>query len=203
MPFNILSRYFPDLSKEKSDKFRLMESLYLEWNDKINVISRKDTRYLFEHHILHSLSIARFFKFASGTHIIDVGTGGGFPGLPLALIFDQCHFTLIDSIGKKIHVVKEIADKLEIKNVNAAQIRSEQLKGNFDYIVSRAVTNLPSFVNQTKHLIKNGKGIVYLKGGDFDEELKNIKFKYLVYPISDIFHEPFFETKKIIWIKTN
>ena len=201
MPIDLLSRYFPDLPKEKLEKFRLMESLYLEWNERINVISRKDTVNLTEHHILHSLSIAKFFKFTNGTRIIDIGTGGGFPGLPLALIFNQCHFTLIDSIGKKIHVVKEIAEVLDIKNVSAIQIRSEHLKGNFDYIVSRAVTNLPSFINQTKHLIKNGKGIIYLKGGDFNEELKNIRFKYTLYPISDFFHEAFFETKQIIWLK--
>ena len=200
MPVDILLKYFPEISDIQMERFQKLEKLYPEFNEKVNVISRKDIEYLMEKHVLHSLSIAKFFKFEDNSNIIDIGTGGGFPGIPLAIFFDRCIFTLIDSIGKKIRVVQEIADTLELKNVKALQMRSEQFNGNFDYIVSRAVTALPAFLKQSKHLVKNGKGIIYLKGGNFDEELKELKKPFEVYKISDYFKEEFFETKKVVYI---
>lgn len=180
--------------------------LYREWNAKINVISRKDVDNLYINHVLHSLGIARFISFQPGADILDVGTGGGFPGIPLAILFPQTRFHLVDSIGKKITVVKEVAHALGLQNVRAEQIRAEQIKGRYDFVVSRAVTRLKEFyrwVHQkakptSTHSIDNG--ILYLKGGDLDEELAELKKPHQVFELNTVFKEPFFETKKVVYV---
>ena len=195
--------YFPDLTENQRNQFELLGNLYHDWNSKINVISRKDIGELYTRHVLHSLAIAKVQPFAQGTHILDVGTGGGFPGIPLAILFPDTRFYLIDVIQKKITVVKAIAEALNLKNVKAEQIRANQVKGDFDFIVSRAVTNMPDFVSwvrtkikkQHKHDLKNG--ILYLKGGDLSEELKDFP-KAVEYDSPDFFENPFFETKKVV-----
>ena len=195
--------YFPDLTDVQINQFQQLEALYQDWNSKINVISRKDIDELYVKHVLHSLAIAKIQKFEPGTYILDVGTGGGFPGIPLAILFPETRFYLIDIILKKINVVKAVAEALELKNVKAEQMRAENVKGDFDFIVSRAVTNMPDFVSwvkdiikkQQKHELKNG--ILYLKGGDLTEELAafpNAK----EYNIADFFEGEFFETKKVV-----
>lgn len=195
--------YFPQLTERQIEQFRKLQQLYFDWNAKINVISRKDIDQLYLKHVLHSLAIAKVQPFEPGTYVLDVGTGGGFPGIPLAILFPETRFYLIDVILKKINVVKAVAEALELKNVKAEQIRAENVKGDFDFIVSRAVTNMPDFVSwvsqkikkQNKHELKNG--ILYLKGGDLTEELKDFP-KATQYPISDFFKEEFFETKKVV-----
>ena len=195
--------YFPDLTDVQINQFQQLEALYQDWNSKINVISRKDIDELYVKHVLHSLAIAKIQKFEPGTYVIDVGTGGGFPGIPLAILFPETRFYLIDVILKKINVVKAVAEALELKNVKAEQMRAENVKGDFDFIVSRAVTNMPDFVfwikdkikKQQKHELKNG--ILYLKGGDLTEELAafpNAK----EYNIAEFFEGEFFETKKVV-----
>jgi 16S rRNA (guanine527-N7)-methyltransferase len=196
-------KYFPDLSDSQIEKFEKLESLYNDWNSKINIISRKDIDELYTKHVLHSLAIAKVQPFVSGTYILDVGTGGGFPGIPLAILFPETRFYLIDVIAKKIRVVNEVATALELKNVKAEQMRAENVKGDFDFIVSRAVTNMPDFYSwikdkikkQQKHDLKNG--ILYLKGGDLTEELAAFP-KATEYNISDFFDNEFFETKKVV-----
>ncbi len=176
----IISKYFPDLSEQQARQFAMLESLYREWNARINVISRKDIDHLAERHILHSLGIAKFIRFSPGTKILDVGTGGGFPGIPLAIFFPDVHFHLVDSIGKKIKVVKAISDELNLTNVTSEQTRVEIMKTKFDFIISRAVTQLPEFYHWVKHLIsKNSEnimpnGILYLKGGDITRRTETI-----------------------------
>ena len=195
--------HFPQLTENQIRQFALLESIYEEWNAKINVISRKDIASLYVKHVLHSLAIAKIQQFAAGTYILDVGTGGGFPGIPLAILFPETRFYLIDVILKKITVVKAVAEALELKNVKAEQMRAENVKGDYDFIVSRAVTNMPDFVSwikdkikkQQKHELKNG--ILYLKGGDLTEELLDFP-KAVEYPIADFFNEEFFETKKVV-----
>jgi 16S rRNA (guanine527-N7)-methyltransferase len=195
--------YFPDLTDVQINQFQQLEALYQDWNSKINVISRKDIDELYVKHVLHSLAIAKIQKFEPGTYVLDVGTGGGFPGIPLAILFPETRFYLIDVILKKINVVKAVAEALELKNVKAEQMRAENVKGDFDFIVSRAVTNMPDFVfwikdkikKQQKHELKNG--ILYLKGGDLTEELAafpNAK----EYNIAEFFEGEFFETKKVV-----
>lgn len=196
-------KYFPNLSAEQKAQFEKLEALYQDWNAKINVISRKDIDELYTKHILHSLAIAKVQPFEPGTYILDVGTGGGFPGIPLAILFPETRFYLIDVIAKKIKVVQAVADALELKNVKAEQMRAENVKGDFDFIVSRAVTNMPDFVSwvkdkikkQQKHELKNG--ILYLKGGDLTEELKDFP-KASEYNIAEFFEPDFFETKKVV-----
>lgn len=196
-------KYFPNLSDIQKQQFQKLEALYEDWNAKINVISRKDIDELYTKHVLHSLAIAKIQKFEPGTFVLDVGTGGGFPGIPLAILFPETRFYLIDVIGKKIKVVQAVAEALELKNVKAEQIRAENVKGDFDFIVSRAVTNMPDFVSwikskikkQQKHELKNG--ILYLKGGDLTEELKDFP-KATEYPIASFFDNEFFETKKVV-----
>ncbi len=196
-------KYFPSLSAEQIAQFEKLEALYQDWNAKINVISRKDIDELYTKHILHSLAIAKIQPFEPGTYVLDVGTGGGFPGIPLAILFPETRFYLIDVIAKKIKVVQAVADALELKNVKAEQMRAENVKGDFDFIVSRAVTNMPDFVSWikdkikkvNKHELKNG--ILYLKGGDLTEELKDFP-KATEYNISDFFEPDFFETKKVV-----
>lgn len=200
----LILNYFPSLTQQQKAHFQQLEGLYSDWNQQINVISRKDMEYFYERHVLHSLGIARFINFTPHTKIIDVGTGGGFPGIPLAIMFPEVKFTLIDSIGKKIKVVNAVIQHLGLKNATAIQIRAENFKGQFDFIVSRAVTTLPKFVAQTKHLVskeqKNAiaNGILYLKGGDLSEELQPFKNRVSVEELTDVFKEPFFETKKVV-----
>ena len=196
-------KYFPELTEVQISQFQQLEALYHDWNSKINVISRKDIDQLYVKHVLHSLAIAKIQKFEPGTYVLDVGTGGGFPGIPLAILFPDTRFYLIDVILKKINVVKAVAESLELKNVKAEQIRAENVKGDFDFIVSRAVTNMPDFFSwikdkikkQQKHELKNG--ILYLKGGDLTEELASFP-NAKEYNISDFFEDDFFETKKVV-----
>lgn len=196
-------KYFPDLTDIQIEQFQKLDFLYHDWNEKINVISRKDIDALYTKHVLHSLGIAKIMKFEPGTTVLDVGTGGGFPGIPLAILFPETRFYLIDVIAKKIKVVQGVVDALELKNVKAEQLRAENVKGDFDFIVSRAVTNMPDFVSwiktkikkQHKHTLKNG--ILYLKGGDLSEELKDFP-KATLYDLSTIFEDEFFETKKVV-----
>ena len=196
-------KYFPNLTDVQKEQFAKLDFLYHDWNEKINVISRKDIDALYTKHVLHSLGIAKINKFEPGTYVLDVGTGGGFPGIPLAILFPETRFYLIDVIAKKIKVVKAVAEALELKNVKAEQIRAENGKGYFDFIVRRAVTNMPDFVSwvktkikkQHKHELKNG--ILYLKGGDLTEELKDFP-KATEYNLADIFEDEFFETKKVV-----
>jgi 16S rRNA (guanine527-N7)-methyltransferase len=198
-------KYFPDLSDIQIEQFQKLDFLYHDWNEKINVISRKDIDALYTKHVLHSLGIAKIMKFEPGTTVLDVGTGGGFPGIPLAILFPETRFYLIDVIAKKIKVVQGVVDALELKNVKAEQLRAENVKGDFDFIVSRAVTNMPDFVSwiktkikkQHKHTLKNG--ILYLKGGDLTDELKDFP-KATLYDLSTIFEDEFFETKKVVHV---
>jgi 16S rRNA (guanine527-N7)-methyltransferase len=200
-----LLSYFPDLTEDQISKYQKLAALYHEWNAKINVISRKDIDFLYEKHVLHSLGIAKVQAFKPGAKILDVGTGGGFPGIPLAILFPETSFYLIDAIGKKIKVVKAVAEALELENVKASHERAEKVKGNFDFVVSRAVTNMPDFVKWVRnkiakksvHELKNG--ILYLKGGDLTEELKVFK-THREFPLSDYFEGAFFETKKVVYL---
>ncbi len=201
---DIITKYFPDLPADKAKKLAQLGALYEEWNTKINVISRKDFDHFYERHVLHSLAIAKFINFEPGTTILDVGTGGGFPGIPLAIFFPQCHFHLVDSIGKKIKVVQAVAEALQLDNVTAEQVRVENHKPTYDFVVSRAVTAFPAFVNLCRSKIKKeqhnaiSNGILYLKGGDFGDEIELFKKNSSITPLSNYFEEEFFETKKII-----
>ena len=202
----IIKKYFPDLSSHQLQQFEMLKPLYSDWNQKINVISRKDADNLEINHILHSLAIAKIISFKAGTKILDVGTGGGFPGIPLAIMFPDCKFHLIDSIGKKITVVEAVAKEIGLENLTAAKIRAEDVDEKFNFIISRAVTTLPVFykwienkiISKNQNSIKNG--VIYLKGGDLSEELKAFENRNTVYNISDYFEEDFFETKKIVHI---
>lgn len=202
----IILKYFPELSEEQKRQFLLLQELYEEWNNKINVISRKDIDQLYERHILHSLAIAKVILFKPNTKILDIGTGGGFPGIPLAILFPECKFHLVDSIGKKIKVVQEISSALDLKNIQAEQIKAEQIKSTYDFVVSRAVTAFPVFYNWARKKVKQEShnnlqnGILYLKGGDLEEELKKFKSRISSFEISEFFAESFFETKKIIYL---
>lgn len=199
----IIAKYFPDLSSDQKEKFAALQELYKDWNSKINVVSRKDVDELYLRHVLHSLGIAKVQTFKPGASILDVGTGGGFPGIPLAILFPEVHFRLVDSIGKKIKVVNEVVEGLQIRNVVTTNARVEEIDGHFDFIVSRAVAAMPTFVHWVKgkiakessHELKNG--ILYLKGGDLSEELRDYP-KATVYELQDYFKEDFFETKKVV-----
>ena len=203
---SIIQKYFPQLTEKQKEQFRLLGPLYTEWNEKINVISRKDIENLYINHILHSLAIAKVISFQPEASILDVGTGGGFPGIPLAILFPEAEFHLVDSIGKKITVVNEVVQGIGLQNVNAEQLRAEQVKYKYDFIVSRAVTRMNEFYGWVKtkakkesnHTLDNG--ILYLKGGDVTEEMDELKKPYAVYGLTDFFKEEFFETKKIIYV---
>lgn len=200
----LIFSYFPGLTEEQKRQFACLEELYKDWNGKINVISRKDMDAFWVHHVLHSLAIARLIRFCPGTKIMDVGTGGGFPGIPLAIMFPEADFYLVDSIGKKIKVVEGVRDALRLKNVRAEQVRVENVREKQDFIVSRGVTAFPAFVELVKDKIQKTSqnqlknGILYLKGGEFEDELKSFAGRTKVYAIPDFFSEPFFETKKVI-----
>ncbi len=200
----IIKKYFPDLDPLQMKQFAALGALYQEWNAKINVISRKDIDQLYERHVLHSLGIAKIAWFKPGTKIMDVGTGGGFPGIPLAVLFPETEFLLIDSIAKKIKVVEAVAAGISLKNVKALQGRAEEVHEKFDYIVSRAVTAFPNFVSLVGSRVSTiqrnelSNGILYLKGGDFEEELAPFKNRVKLYELSTFFNEEFFETKKVI-----
>jgi 16S rRNA (guanine527-N7)-methyltransferase len=202
---HLIEKYFPDLSKTQREQFGMLGELYRYWNEKINVISRKDIDHLYERHILHSLSIAKFIRFREGTVLLDVGTGGGFPGIPLAIMFSDARFVLVDSIGKKIKVVREISKALALNNTQAEHTRAEQINGRFDFVLSRAVADFPRFIPWVENKVKKksfhevANGIIALKGGDIENEIK-LPFKVKVRNISDYFDEEFFSTKKIVHI---
>jgi len=198
--------YFPLLSANQKDKLSKLKQIYDRWNSMINVISRKDMDNFQVHHVLHSMAIGKIISFMPGTRILDVGTGGGFPGIPLAILFPECEFTLLDSIEKKIRVVSAVAEELELDNVTPLRMRAEDEKTRYHFVVSRAVTEFQGFVKLTeKNIEKTGNnnlrnGIIYLKGGDLGEELAPFKNKVTIWNISDFFEEPFFETKKIVYL---
>jgi 16S rRNA (guanine527-N7)-methyltransferase len=201
---NIITKYFPKLNIEQIALFQKLQPLYAEWNAQINVISRKDFPDFYEHHVLHSLSIAKLISFTPGTKILDVGTGGGFPGIPLAIYFPQTQFHMVDSIGKKIKVVNSVIESLGLQNATAQQIRAEELTEKYDFVISRAVTRLPEFVPWVRNNIAQKQinampnGIIYLKGGDITQEVKPFKNRVFVKNLSDWFDEEFFETKKVV-----
>lgn len=202
----IIQKYFPHLTEQQKNQFAALKDLYREWNEKINVISRKDVDNLYINHVLHSLGIAKVMEFKPGAKVLDVGTGGGFPGIPLAILFPQTQFHLVDSIGKKITVVKAVADALGLKNVKAEQIRAEQLKEKYDFVISRAVTRMKEFYGWIHQKLKRDSvhaldnGILYLKGGDLEEEMAELKRRYSVYDLPEFFEEEFFQTKKVVYV---
>ncbi|WP_421827243.1 16S rRNA (guanine(527)-N(7))-methyltransferase RsmG [Larkinella sp.] len=203
---DLIKKYFPDLSARQLEQFAALDDLYRHWNAQINVISRQDIDSLYEKHVLHSLGIAKVIQFVPGTEILDVGTGGGFPGIPLAILFPLVDFHLVDSIGKKIKVVTEISSALGLTNVKAEQARVEHLESTYDFVVSRAVTRLQPFLGWVRYkILKTGNnklrnGVLYLKGGDVSEELAEVQEKHRIYELSTYFDEPFFETKKVIYL---
>ncbi|GAB2493029.1 16S rRNA (guanine(527)-N(7))-methyltransferase RsmG [Algoriphagus taiwanensis] len=202
----LILSYFPDLTEKQIEQFDRLQELYEDWNAKINVISRKDMDQFYVHHVLHSLGIAKVMRFQQGTKVLDIGTGGGFPGIPMAILFPDTHFHLVDSIGKKITVVKEVAKALKLSNVEAQQARAETLVRKYDFVISRAVTRMINFYPWVKGKIKKEdfnefpNGILYLKGGDVDEEMEETGKSYVTYHLSDYFKEDFFETKKVVYM---
>jgi 16S rRNA (guanine527-N7)-methyltransferase len=204
MSIAIIQKYFPNISEKQVEQFRLLEDLYMEWNEKINVISRKDMDSLYEKHILHSLGIAKIMEFAPGTKVLDIGTGGGFPGIPLAILFPEAQFTLIDSIGKKITVVQAVAEGIGLQNLIATHGRAEKLKEKFHFVVSRAVTQMPEFLRWLKGKFEKEQfnpkhnGVLYLKGGDLAEELAGLRCE--IFQLKNYFDEEFFETKKVVYL---
>jgi len=202
----IVQKYFPDITPQQKEHFAALQGLYSEWNEKINVISRKDIEQLYERHVVHSLAIYKFLPFQPGSKILDIGTGGGFPGIPLAIMMPDVQFHLTDSIGKKIKVVQEVADALGLKNVKAEHIRSEQVKSKYDFVVSRAVAELKMLLAWSNgKILKDNKnalpnGLICLKGGDLKDELKEVKLQKEIYSLTDYFTEEFFETKKLVYV---
>lgn len=204
MSLELVLKYFPDITSEQKNQFAELEILYKDWNEKINVISRKDTDSLYEKHILHSLGIAKVMEFADNTKVLDIGTGGGFPGIPLAILFPNVQFTLVDSIGKKITVVKGVAESLGLKNVTAHHMRAEQLKEKFHFVVSRAVTQMPVFLTwlrgkfEKEQFNPKHNGVLYLKGGDLAEELAGLRCE--IFNLKNYFDGEFFDTKKVVYL---
>jgi len=204
MSVSLILKYFPEITDEQKQQFEKLEQLYTEWNEKINVISRKDMDGLYEKHILHSLGIAKVMPFADGTKVLDIGTGGGFPGIPLAILFPEVSFTLIDSIGKKIKVVEAVSEGLGLKNVTAVHGRAEKLKEKFHFVVSRAVTQMPEFLRWLKGKFEKEQfnekhnGVLYLKGGDLAEELAGLRCE--IFQLKNYFEEEFFDTKKVVYL---
>lgn len=205
MTAETIFEYFPNLSEEQKKQFQQLEALYEDWNQKINVVSRKDIEELYIRHVLHSLGIAKIIDFKDNSSVLDVGTGGGFPGIPLAILFPNVNYTLVDSIGKKIKVVNEVVEGLSLNNVKTINARVEEIPGQFDFIVSRAVAAMPTFVHWVKGKIKKESihdkrnGILYLKGGDLEEELKEYRTAE-IFELSDYFKEDFFETKRVVYL---
>lgn len=201
----LIEKYFPNLSAEQREQFSRLGEVYAEWNSKINVISRKDMEHIYLHHILHSLAIAKVCRFDDGAQVLDVGCGGGFPSVPLAILFPNVRFTACDSIGKKIRVVEGVCEAVGIKNIRTVNGRVEQLKEQFDYIVSRAVTDMPTFVGWVRGAVRKGEkgsrkcGILYLKGGDLTEELRASRRVWERHYISEFFEEEFFKTKQVVY----
>lgn len=204
MSLELILKYFPEITTAQKNQFAELEALYKDWNEKINVISRKNTDSLYEKHILHSLGIAKVMQFADGTKVLDIGTGGGFPGIPLAILFPNVQFTLVDSIGKKITVVKGVAESLGLKNVTAHHIRAEQLKEKFHFVVSRAVTQMPVFLTwlrgkfEKEQFNPKHNGVLYLKGGELAEELAGLKCE--IFNLKNYFDGEFFDTKKVVYL---
>lgn len=205
-PMQTIQKYFTNLNNEQLEKLSRLYDIYDEWNSKINVISRKDFENFYVNHVLHSLSILKYFSFVKGTKFLDVGTGGGFPGIPLAICLPDCQFTLSDSIAKKIKVVNDVSEQLELKNVQCFSGRAEQIKGEFHFVTGRAVIALPEFVQLIRRRISGKQicafpnGILYLKGGDFSDEIKALKMKNAIYRLQDQFEEDFFKTKKLVYL---
>ena len=203
----IIYHYFNQLTEKQKNQIEKLFKVYSYWNAQINVISRKDLDEFYERHVLHSLAIAKVINFSPSSNILDIGTGGGFPGIPLAILFPECKFTLVDSIGKKIKVVQEVAQELGLSNVTAIKSRAEDIDEKFDFIVSRAVTEMPKFLTWTKDKISTKQknelknGILYLKGGDLTEEMKGIKKEIKYYELKNMFNEEFFDTKKVVYLK--
>lgn len=206
MGTELILKYFPDITPEQKRQFDALGDLYKEWNEKINVISRKDVENLYTNHILHSLGIAKVIAFKPGASVLDVGTGGGFPGIPLAILFPETNFHLVDSINKKITVVNAVAQGAGLKNVKGEWGRAEQIKGKYDFIVSRAVTRIKEFYGWINQKVKEesvhdlDNGILYLKGGDLDAELAELKRPHSLYDLPNYFTEDFFETKKVVYV---
>lgn len=204
---DLIFKYFPNLDNDQKAKFSALYDVYKEWNEQINVVSRKDFDQFYERHVLHSLGIAQMISFQPGTDVLDVGTGGGFPGIPLAILFPETNFFLVDSIGKKIKVVQGVIEALDIENAFAGQKRAEEVQQQFDFVVSRAVTQMPKFIPWVSKKFKpkgiNGypNGIFYLKGGDLSEELKEVNRYMEIENLSDYFEEEFFETKKVVYVR--
>ncbi len=198
---DLLLTYFPELTTVQQNQFDALEDLYAHWNAQINVISRKDIDELYVRHVLHSLGIAKVKAFEAGTTVLDVGTGGGFPGIPLAILFPKVEFLLIDSIGKKIKVVNEVINAIGLTNARGQHIRAQETKGQFDYVVSRAVTRIKPFYGWVRPKLKTGGSILYLKGGDLNEEIAELKKPYREINLSVFFKEDFFETKKVIEVE--
>ena len=205
MTAEIVFKYFPNLSDTQRQQYLILEELYKDWNQKINVVSRKDIEELYLRHVLHSLGIAKIQTFKEGSSVLDVGTGGGFPGIPLSILFPEVQFTLVDSIGKKIKVVEEVVEGLQLKNVRSINARVEEIDGQFDFIVSRAVAAMPTFTHWVKGKIKKESvhdrknGILYLKGGDLTDELKDYR-TVQIFDLPDYFDEEFFQTKKVVYL---
>lgn len=206
---DIILKYFPNLTETQKQQFAALYDLYTDWNSKINVISRKDITNLYEHHVLHSLGIAKIIQFRPGTEIMDLGTGGGFPGIPLAILFPDTHFHLVDSIGKKVKVATEIAQAIGLKNVTTRHCRAEEEKQQFDFVVSRAVMPLTDLLKIIRKNIRKEQhnalpnGLICLKGGELDREVMPVKHQTLIYDLKNYFEEEFFETKKVVYVTIN